>query len=203
MQAAPVENMQVLNLQNSAGCNCFASQLLLPCRHVAAQTFTMMLAGYETTANTLAFSVYLLGKYPETQQRLLQEVDQHPSRPGYDSLHQFPYAAAIINEALRLYPPATQLSRVASEDVQVCTSICHVDCDLLIATAHCSATDTFMPAHTARWVCKVGVAAVMHNACCICRAQLWQMPCALCKASWCCSSTVQLLQCCLKTRNMT
>ena len=35
----------------------------------------MMLAGYETTANTLAFCIYLLGKHPHAQQQLLQEVD--------------------------------------------------------------------------------------------------------------------------------
>ncbi len=78
----------------------------------------MILAGYETTANTLAYSIYLLGKNPKAQQQLLQEIDQSQGRPGYDSLHQFPYAAAVINEALRLYPPATMLSRVATEDVQ-------------------------------------------------------------------------------------
>ena len=80
----------------------------------------MILAGYETTANTLAFSIYLLGRNPSAQQSLLQEVDQFAGRPGYDDLQQFPYAAAVINEALRLYPPATILTRVATEDVQVC-----------------------------------------------------------------------------------
>lgn len=79
----------------------------------------MMLAGYETTANTLAFSVYLLGQHPQAQQSLLQEIDQFQGRPGYDSLPSFPYAAAVINEALRLYPPATFLTRVANENVQV------------------------------------------------------------------------------------
>ena len=34
-----------------------------------------MLAGYETTANTLAFCIYLLAKHPHAQQQLLQEVD--------------------------------------------------------------------------------------------------------------------------------
>ena len=93
------------------------------CRQIAAQTNTMMLAGYETTANTLAFSVYLLGKHPQAQQCLLQEIDQFQGRPGYDSLASFPYAAAVINEALRLYPPATFLTRVTNEDVQVCSTI--------------------------------------------------------------------------------
>ena len=95
--------------------------LLHFCRQIAAQTNTMMLAGYETTANTLAFSVYLLGKHPQAQQCLLQEIDKFQDRPGYDSLTSFPYAAAVINEALRLYPPATFLTRVANEDVQVGT----------------------------------------------------------------------------------
>ena len=79
----------------------------------------MILAGYETTANTLAYSIYLLGKNPAAQQQLLQEVDAFPQQPGYDDLPSFPYAAAVINEALRLYPPATVLTRAASQDVQV------------------------------------------------------------------------------------
>lgn len=79
----------------------------------------MILAGYETTANTLAYSIYLLGKNPRAQEQLLQEVDAFPQQPGYDDLPSFPYAAAVINEALRLYPPATILTRAASQDVQV------------------------------------------------------------------------------------
>jgi len=47
----------------------------LSCRQIATQTNLMMLAGYETTANTLAFCIYLLGKNPHAQQQLLQEVD--------------------------------------------------------------------------------------------------------------------------------
>lgn len=86
---------------------------------IAAQTNTMILAGYETTANTLAYSIYLLGMNPTTQHHLLQEVDQFQGRPGYDNLHRFPYAAAVVNEALRLYPPATVLTRVATQDVQL------------------------------------------------------------------------------------
>ena len=44
----------------------------LTCRQIAAQTNIMMTAGYETTASSLAFSIYLLAKHP---QRLLHEVD--------------------------------------------------------------------------------------------------------------------------------
>ena len=79
----------------------------------------MILAGYETTANTLAYSIYLMGRNLTTLMRFLQEVDQFSGKPGYEDLQQFPYAAAVINEALRLYPPATLLTRVATENVQV------------------------------------------------------------------------------------
>ena len=99
---------------------------MLISRDIAAQANTMILAGYETTANTLAYSIYLLGKHHTAQQQLLQEVDAFQQRPGYDDLSSFPYAAAVINEALRLYPPATFLTRTASQDVQVSVlASCH------------------------------------------------------------------------------
>lgn len=47
----------------------------LSCRQIATQTNLIMLAGYETTANTLAFCIYLLARHPHAQQQLLQEVD--------------------------------------------------------------------------------------------------------------------------------
>ena len=84
----------------------------------------MILAGYETTANTLAYSLYLLGKHPHARQRPLQEVDQFQGRPGYDSLHHFPYAAAVINETLRLHPAAAIMNREATENVQVMPPSC-------------------------------------------------------------------------------
>ena len=85
----------------------------------------MLLAGYETTANTLAYCIYFISKTPHVQEKLLQEVDQFKGcSPGYDDLASFPYARAVVNEALRLYPPGPQLSRTALEDVQVAAQPC-------------------------------------------------------------------------------
>jgi cytochrome P450 len=42
---------------------------------VVAQVIGFLLAGYETTANTMAFLVYFLSTHPEAQQKLQQEVD--------------------------------------------------------------------------------------------------------------------------------
>jgi YD repeat-containing protein len=43
---------------------------------IVAQSNTFILAGYETTANTLSFCIYNIALDPEVQRRLLQEVDQ-------------------------------------------------------------------------------------------------------------------------------
>lgn len=86
----------------------------------------MILAGYETTATTLAYSIYFISKLADVQQRLLQEVDNFKGQPSYDDLAKFPYTWAVVNEALRLYPPGAQLSRTATEDVQVEATPCGV-----------------------------------------------------------------------------
>ncbi len=78
-----------------------------------------MLAGYETTSVTLTYCIYLLSKHPQAEMKLLQEVDQFKGQPHYEDLDQFPYAAAVLNEALRVFPPVPMFSRVAQEDVQV------------------------------------------------------------------------------------
>jgi len=78
-----------------------------------------MLAGYETTSVALTYCIYLLSKHPQVQQKLLQEVDEFKGQPSYEQLDQFPYAAAVLNEALRLFPPAPLFARVAQEDTQV------------------------------------------------------------------------------------
>ena len=120
------DRLGIMPLLLSCSSAATANFVAVTCRQIAAQTNTMILAGYETTANTLAFSIYLLARNPDTQQRLLQEVDQFAGRPGYDDLQHFPYSAAVINEALRLYPPATMLTRVATEDVQVGSLCMHI-----------------------------------------------------------------------------
>ncbi|KXZ54673.1 hypothetical protein GPECTOR_4g739 [Gonium pectorale] len=83
-------------------------------RQVAAQVQTFILAGYETTANALAFTVYCLGVNPEVEARLLAEVDEvvGPDRlPTAADLPRLVYTEAVFNEAMRLYPPAHATNR--------------------------------------------------------------------------------------------
>ena len=91
-------------------------------RQVAAQSNLFLAAGYETTALTLVYSIYLLSLNPDKQAKLLHEVDHFKGKIEYEDLGSFTYTAAIISEALRLFPPAGVLPRVTAEDVKVCTA---------------------------------------------------------------------------------
>ncbi|KAG2492001.1 hypothetical protein HYH03_009731 [Edaphochlamys debaryana] len=86
---------------------------------VAAQVSTFILAGYETTANALTFAVYCLATNPEAEARLIAEVDSvlGPDRlPTEADLSRLVYTEAVINEAMRLFPPAHATTRIVGEE---------------------------------------------------------------------------------------
>ena len=75
---------------------------------------TMVIAGHETVAASLAWTLMLLAEHPSVQDRLRAELAAHAgpvSLVGHrDAL---PWTRAVVDEALRLYPPAWVLSRRA------------------------------------------------------------------------------------------
>jgi cytochrome P450 len=79
------------------------------------QMATMIVAGHETTALTLFWLLYLLASSPVDQERVAEEVSAVDLAPdaAADALAKLPYTKAVVNEALRLYPPAFALARVA------------------------------------------------------------------------------------------
>ncbi|KIC52066.1 cytochrome P450 [Tateyamaria sp. ANG-S1] len=83
---------------------------------------TFIVAGHETTALTLAWSMYLLSYDPEVQERAraeAQSVLQGRAATGED-VADLPFIRCIIDEALRLYPPAGMVSRTAMADDVLC-----------------------------------------------------------------------------------
>ena len=76
---------------------------------------TMYLAGHETTAVTLAWAWYLLSKSPEVARGVREEVGRVLGNrtPGVEDLKDLAYTRAVIDETLRLYPPAWMVSRKA------------------------------------------------------------------------------------------
>lgn len=93
----------------------------MPDRQVRDELMTIFLAGHETTANALAWTWYLLGRHPQVEQRLLEEIDRvlQGRPPAIDDLPNLPFSAMVFSEALRLYPPAWMFARHAVEDDNV------------------------------------------------------------------------------------
>ena len=77
------------------------------------QVATMILAGHETTATALFWSLYLLALDPVTQDAVASEV-QGATLNGALDLEQLKFTRAVIDETLRLYPPAFLIARAAA-----------------------------------------------------------------------------------------
>lgn len=73
------------------------------------EALTMLLAGHETSAHSLTWTIGLLAKHPEIQEKLRKLVSEKP-------LEEIPYLSWVIMESMRLYPAFPVLSRKAQED---------------------------------------------------------------------------------------
>jgi cytochrome P450 len=76
------------------------------------QIATMILAGHETTATALFWALYLLALDPETQEELASEV-QGAAMNGAPDIEKLKFTRAVIDETMRLYPPAFLIARAA------------------------------------------------------------------------------------------
>ncbi len=85
------------------------------------QVITIFLAGYETVANALSWTWYLLSQNPECQRRFHQEIDRElkGQLPSFGDLPRLRYVEMVIAESMRLYPPAWAMGRYATEDFQL------------------------------------------------------------------------------------
>jgi unspecific monooxygenase len=77
------------------------------------QVATMILAGHETTATALFWSLYLLALDPATQDQLAAEV-QGATVDGALDIEQLKFTRAVVDETMRLYPPAFLIARAAA-----------------------------------------------------------------------------------------
>jgi unspecific monooxygenase len=86
------------------------------------QIATLIIAGHETTALALFWSCYLLTLAPEVQELVAGEaasVDLAPAR-AERAFERLPLAKAVVQEALRLYPPAFTIVRLAWGPDELC-----------------------------------------------------------------------------------
>jgi cytochrome P450 len=83
---------------------------------VRDEAIIFLIAGHETTGTALAFTLYLLGRHPDVQERVRSEVI---GAAGQVDLDHLPFTAQVIDEAMRLYPPAHTVVRRASEGTEL------------------------------------------------------------------------------------
>jgi cytochrome P450 len=82
---------------------------------------TFMFAGHETTAVTLTWTFYLLSQNPEAEGRLHSELDEVLAgrAPAMQDLPALRYTKMVLEEAMRLYPPAWGVTRqsIAADEI--------------------------------------------------------------------------------------
>ena len=87
---------------------------------VRANVITFIGAGHETTANALTWSLFLLSLSPEWTARLGAEAERELDGPFETLADRLPNTRAVIEEAMRLYPPVASLSREAIGPDDLC-----------------------------------------------------------------------------------
>ncbi len=82
------------------------------------EAVTNLIAGHETTANALTWAFYLLGQNPNARDALRSElISVLAGRPPTaEDLPRLPYTRAVIEESMRLYPPAWMIGRAVRQD---------------------------------------------------------------------------------------
>ncbi|MCL2729748.1 MAG: cytochrome P450 [Actinomycetia bacterium] len=87
-------------------------------RELHDQVLTMVMAGHETTAKALSWTLHLLDRHPEHAARVRDEIDRvvGDRLPTAADLSRLTYTRQCLDEAVRLFPPVWLISRMAVDD---------------------------------------------------------------------------------------
>jgi cytochrome P450 len=84
------------------------------------EVMTLFVAGHETTANALAWMLYLVSQHAEVHAKLLAEIATLNGKlPTMRDLPQMPYSEMVLKEVMRLYPPASGATREPIHDIEL------------------------------------------------------------------------------------
>jgi cytochrome P450 len=109
---------------------------------IIGNTFTLLLAGEDTTAHTMAWTLWLLASNPDVQTRWAQEADavlgdqQLPST--FESVGSFRFGEAVLRESMRLKPVAPAIGLEPLEDATVMDTHLPAKTPVLLLTRHAS-----------------------------------------------------------------
>jgi len=80
---------------------------------------TFMFEGHDTTSSGIAWCLYLLGKYPEYQKQLQDEIDNAAGSDMAEKIRNMTFLDQVVKETLRLYPPVPMVARTIEKDAVV------------------------------------------------------------------------------------
>ncbi|TWH42612.1 cytochrome P450 [Dulcicalothrix desertica] len=94
---------------------------LLTNEQIRNEVLNLFAAGYEVTAHSIAFTLYLISQHPEVEARLLDEINQvvGDKTVTISNLNQMPYLEMVLFESMRLLPVTAVVSRQAIENVVI------------------------------------------------------------------------------------
>lgn len=83
------------------------------------EVMTLFLAGSETSSNALAWTAYLLAEHPEVREKMYEEIHTEigDAVPNAENILKLKYTSMVIQESMRLFPPAWVLGREPIKDV--------------------------------------------------------------------------------------
>jgi cytochrome P450 len=93
----------------------------MPDSLILSESMQLLVAGHETSSNSLAWLLYLLSTHPETLARVRNEFNEilNGEPLNFTAVPKFVFTTQVINEALRLYPPFWMIDREAVADDRV------------------------------------------------------------------------------------
>jgi cytochrome P450 len=109
---------------------------------IIGNTFTMLLAGEDTTAHTIAWTLWFLASRPEHQSRVAHEalevLGEHPSPVDYETIESLSYCEGVLREAMRLKPVAPMFGMESLADTTVAATRIPAGTRLALLTRYAS-----------------------------------------------------------------
>lgn len=113
-------------------------------QEIAGNLITILFAGEDTTAHTLAWTIWLLGSRPEIQARLSEEArdafGEGASPTEYEATERLPYAEAVLRESMRLKSVAPAIGVEPLEEKTICSTRIPAGTRLLLLTRQATRT---------------------------------------------------------------